>query len=175
LLSVAGSTPPRGLVQREGARVLLLSADGKLLVLRGHDPHLPSRTWWFTPGGGIEGSETVREAASRELAEETGYVVAPAELIGPVWERTAYFDFKSRPYVQHEYFFVARLTEADVVPLGSSAWTTDEQETLDEIVWLTHHDLKHASIEVFPAQLRGSWDEFTRWDGVIINLGEAYE
>ncbi len=172
---MAGSAPRTGPVEREGARVLLLSPDGTLLVLRGHDPHLPSRSWWFTPGGGVEGSESVREAASRELAEETGYVVEPGELIGPVWERTAYFDFKSRPYVQHEYFFVARLPDADVSPSGPSAWTADEAETIDEVAWLTRRQLEHASIEVFPEQLRESWDVFTGWDGKLISLGEAYE
>ncbi len=175
LPSVAGSAPATGPVEREGARVLLLSPEGKLLVLRGHDPHLPSRSWWFTPGGGLEGGETAREAASRELAEETGYVVEPGELIGPVWERTAYFDFKSRPYVQHEYFFVARLPDADSAPAGPSAWTADEGETIDEIAWVTRDDLKHASIEVFPDQLRESWQVFTGWDGHVIELGEVRE
>jgi 8-oxo-dGTP pyrophosphatase MutT (NUDIX family) len=172
---VAGSSAPQGPVEREGARVLLLSPDHKLLVLRGHDPHLPSRSWWFTPGGGIEGSETAREAAARELAEETGFVVDPEELVGPVWERTAFFDFMSRPYVPHEYFFVARLQEVDSAPDGESAWTVDEAETIDEVAWLTHQDLKHAEIEVFPEQLRESWDVFTGWDGNVIALGEAYE
>lgn len=172
---MAGNAPPTGPVEREGARVLLLSPDGKLLVLRGHDPHLTSRSWWFTPGGGVEGSETLREAAARELAEETGYVVEAEELIGPVWERTAYFDFKSRPYVQHEFFFVARLPDADVSPDGPSTWTADEEETIDEVAWLTQRDLQHASIEVFPEQLRESWDAFTGWDGNVISLGEAHE
>ena len=155
--------------------MLLLSADGTLLMLRGHDPHQPTRSWWFTPGGGVDAGESSREAACRELEEETGYVVAPEELIGPVWERMAYFDFMSRPYVQHEFFFVARLSDADASPQGNAAWTVTEQETIDEVAWLSHEDLRHASIEVFPEQLRDPWDAFSAWDGIMVSLGKAHE
>lgn len=44
--------------------------DGKvLLVERGKEPW---KGKWSLPGGGLEFGETVREAAQRELAEETG-------------------------------------------------------------------------------------------------------
>src|SRR5690606_29500424 len=43
-------TPTRH-VERVGARVLLLDGAGRVLMLRGHDPHQPQRSWWFTPGG----------------------------------------------------------------------------------------------------------------------------
>jgi 8-oxo-dGTP diphosphatase len=40
------------------------------------------RPLWTLPGGGVELSETVEEAALREVREETGYVVELDRLIG---------------------------------------------------------------------------------------------
>jgi 8-oxo-dGTP pyrophosphatase MutT (NUDIX family) len=61
---------------RRSARVLLLDAADRLLLFRMTDDI------WFTPGGGVERSESPREAAARELWEETGLRAAPHDL-GP--------------------------------------------------------------------------------------------
>ncbi|WP_062078902.1 NUDIX hydrolase [Demequina globuliformis] len=157
-------------IERYGARVLLLDGD-RLLMLRGHDPHQPSRSWWFTPGGGVEPGESERGAAVRELAEETGFVLAEHELAGPVWRRTALFDFFSRQYVQHEVFFVARREDAERRSAVDQAWTVDEQEVIDGSQWVTLAELADAGIEVFPARLSESWADFDPWDGVARDLG----
>lgn len=58
---------------RQAARVVLLDDRDRVLLFRGFDPAHPDRgSWWFTPGGGINPSESLEEAAPRELAEETG-------------------------------------------------------------------------------------------------------
>lgn len=178
--SVAGSASPSAddaqdpsVIEREGARVLLFDGDDRLLLLRGHDPHVVSRSWWFTPGGGVEAGESHRAAASRELLEETGFAVAEEALVGPVWERIAVFDFMSRPYVQHELFYVARL--ADAVDTGLRSWTVAERDTVDEVAWVTHHELRHAGIEVFPVELTEVWHGLHHWDGQLRHLGRAEE
>lgn len=66
---------------RETARVLLFAKTGEMLMIFTHwDPGtgLPPR--WLTPGGGIDDSESVLEAAVRELHEETGLKVEPTDL-----------------------------------------------------------------------------------------------
>jgi len=158
-------------IERWGARVLFLDGDGRLLLVRGHDPHQPERSFWFTPGGGVEGGESAREAAARELAEETGYVLEPHELHGPVWLRTAVFDFASRPYTQHEELFVGYLADAERRPRSEAEFTADEHEALDEFAWLSWDEVVAERREVFPDVLRDSWDVFTSWDGQTRSLG----
>src|SRR5699024_5779123 len=83
---------PDGLFCRRAARVLLLDDRDRLLLVRGHDVDDPGRTWWFTLGGGIDPGESAREAAVREVQEETGLRIAEGDLTGPVLTRSAIFD-----------------------------------------------------------------------------------
>lgn len=168
-----------GRLHRLGARVLLVDdadpAAVRLLMVLGHDPHQPERSFWFTPGGGIEAGESPREAAVRELAEETGYVLEVDELVGPVWLRTAVFDFASLPYTQTEEVFVGRLADAERRPTTDAVWTADEIEAIDDVAWMTREQLSADGREVFPAVLLESWDEFLDWNGQTRQMGRVDE
>ena len=167
-----------GRLHRRGARVLLVDRSHpvpRLLMMLGHDPDVPTRSFWFTPGGGLEGTESSREAAVRELAEETGYALETHELRGPVWTRTAVFDFASLPYSQTEDIFVADLTDAEARQRRDAVWTEQEVESIDDVSWLTREDLLADGREVFPARLLESWDAFLEWDGVTTDFGEVDE
>jgi 8-oxo-dGTP pyrophosphatase MutT (NUDIX family) len=50
---------------RRSARVLLLDASDRLLLVQSGDA-------WLVPGGGVEEGEGLAEAAARDLREETG-------------------------------------------------------------------------------------------------------
>jgi 8-oxo-dGTP pyrophosphatase MutT (NUDIX family) len=109
--------PPRagGLVSRRtSARIVLLDDDGCVLLFCGSDPALPDGSdgpaplWWFTVGGAAQAGETLPQAAVRELAEETGLRVDPAEMIGPVWRRDAVIDFNGSVIRSQEMFFIHR-------------------------------------------------------------------
>jgi 8-oxo-dGTP diphosphatase len=52
-----------------GVGVVLLEGDRVLLIRRGRPPHAGR---WSIPGGTVDLGETLRQAALRELAEETG-------------------------------------------------------------------------------------------------------
>jgi 8-oxo-dGTP pyrophosphatase MutT (NUDIX family) len=97
--------------RRVSARVVLLDEDGAVLLLCGSDPAVTEGNaprWWFTVGGAAQQGESLPEAAVRELEEETGLRVEPADMIGPVWRRDAVIDFNGSVIRSEEMFFVHR-------------------------------------------------------------------
>jgi putative (di)nucleoside polyphosphate hydrolase len=69
---------------RRGVGIMLLNREGRVFVAQRIDTRAQA---WQMPQGGIDGGETPREAALRELAEEIG--TAEAEIIAetPDWIR----------------------------------------------------------------------------------------
>lgn len=61
----------------QGVRVLALDGQGRVLLVR----HSYGSGTWMLPSGGLRRGEDPLEAAARELAEETGCVLANARLV----------------------------------------------------------------------------------------------
>ncbi len=66
-----------------GVGAIIIEDSRVLLVKRAHPP---LQAQWSIPGGVLEVGELVREAAIREVREETGLSVEPGELLG-VYDR----------------------------------------------------------------------------------------
>jgi 8-oxo-dGTP pyrophosphatase MutT (NUDIX family) len=136
--------------RRRAARVLLLDERDRLLLFRGVDPATPGATWWFTPGGGLEPGEELHDAATRELAEETGLhdvEVGPVVAYG-----TVSFSFRGQRFEQDQWFLLARTTRTDV---DSSGAGTEEHALLLEARWWTSAELRCTSETVYPLGLAG--------------------
>ncbi|WP_244317203.1 NUDIX hydrolase [Micromonospora terminaliae] len=98
------------LFEREAVRLVVLDATGRVLLFHTRDPDHPRLgTWWELPGGGLDPGETYLEAAVRELREEAGIVVAPAQVGAPTWRRRASFRHRQRRHLQDEVVVPVRL------------------------------------------------------------------
>ncbi|GGT18900.1 DNA mismatch repair protein MutT [Streptomyces tanashiensis] len=149
-VSLPGSGSGSAAVRRRVARVVLLDPDDRILLMHGYEPDHPDDSWWFTPGGGLEGDETREEAALRELAEETG--ITEVEL-GPVlWKRYCSFPFDGRRWDQDEWYYLARTRGTEAAP-RPQALTELETRSLAGLRWWTSAELSAARETVYPTRL----------------------
>lgn len=164
-----------GLPARRAARVLVLRSRPRpqILLVAGHDAADASHRWLFTPGGGIEPGEEPAQAAVRELAEESGLVVSPAQLIGPVARRLALFEFTLVTARQEEEIFA--LVDPPAAGVDTTRWTAHEREVLDGLSWWdleTVEQAVRAGTQVFPtAVVTLAWAVLRGWDGKVRHLG----
>ncbi|HEY3396343.1 MAG TPA: NUDIX domain-containing protein [Armatimonadota bacterium] len=105
-----------------GAVVLAATDPPQVALLR----HATAAEWRL-PKGKLDPGETPREAAVREVREETGLVVTVSEEIGR--SDYDYEDKHGRAIGKTVWFFLARLPEAEKL--------TPEQPTFDEARWVS--------------------------------------
>lgn len=139
---------------RTAVRVIMVNSQEQVLLFQDSDPGLPEFRWWVTPGGGIDPGETEIEAAVREVAEETGYLMPPEHLLGPVARRRVVHGYSDQVLEQEEAFYVARVGDFDV---DISGHTLEEQLTLQQSRWWALDDLATTTEWIWPAQILQLW------------------
>lgn len=137
---------------RRAARIVLLDAAGRVLLFRGTDPGRPGSRYWFTAGGGLEPGESMVEGAIREVREETGLELSPADIGEPIWHETADFPFDNRWYRQEQDFFLVQVDSWEVTMAG---FDSDELRSIDAFHWWSVAELETTVEEIYPAGLAG--------------------
>lgn len=136
--------------ERVTARLLLLDPENRILLMKGRLPSDPGAPGvWFTVGGGVEADETWREAAAREIVEETGFTDA---VIGEVLfeAEQIHHDRKGRPVLIKESFMLARC--AGGTP-SRDGWQALEREFVDDVRWWTLAELRACDEPIYPVDL----------------------
>jgi 8-oxo-dGTP pyrophosphatase MutT (NUDIX family) len=113
-----------------------------VLLLHGWDPHHPERPFWFTIGGAAEDGESLRDAAARELYEETRISVDPARLGEPIAEQTIEFSWGGHHILQDQVFYAVPVTSAEALGVSLEGLDQWEQATTDKYGWLAASDLE---------------------------------
>jgi len=139
---------------RETARVLLYSPKRTFLLLKTHfDPEVGLPPRWLTPGGGIDQGETVKMAAMRELAEETGLLLRETDLGLPVLVTSGRWDWADGKSF-HTYTDTIFELQVEEFEPNTSGFTQDEYRDVLEYRWWTLEDLLASNEPLGPHQLR---------------------
>ncbi len=93
---------------------------------------------WNLPGGAVEAREALADAAARELREETGLLVSPANLHHIGMNRYDVVGERGRAQGVN-FFFLAREWEGKPQPLENTSevgWFDPERLPADSLPWL---------------------------------------
>lgn len=136
--------------KRPSARILVLNRRNRILLFhfRFDEGPLAGKQYWATPGGALEPGESYRDAARRELFEETGIAADVGEEVA---QRDAVFEMPSGDRVRaDERYFLVRVDDR---PVDESGQGEAEARYMRAYKWWSLEDLRKTSEVVFPEKL----------------------
>ena len=133
------------------AGVIVVDGDSMLLVQHRSDDSFGGQPWWVTPGGGVEGEESLTECARREVLEETGLTVE----LG----RIAYVAVFVEPGWYHcEVFFVADSYSGSVKRSEPGAGIFDLDHLIKDVRFVPRDEME--GMTILPEALKTTfWED----------------
>ena len=138
-------------IERSVVRLVVIDPQTRVLLFLVHEPSHPEQgTCWELPGGGIEPGETYREAALRELREETGISARSTDIGPPSWRRRATFLHAGTRRLQSEVVVPVRVSRAIVDGAGQ---LDDEKAIYLGFRWWPVADIEASAERFYPGRL----------------------
>jgi 8-oxo-dGTP pyrophosphatase MutT (NUDIX family) len=139
-------------LERDAVRVVLIDADGQVLLFHVLTPDEAPDGWWELPGGGIDPGETYLEAAIREIREETGLTLDPAQVGPPTWRRDSTWRSRGERRLQHEVVVLARVA-AHHPAITDGGRTPEEVEDYVAARWWGMGEIAESRVRFYPSRL----------------------
>ena len=135
----------------------LVEQDGRILMVRAVKQG--AYDFWVAPGGGVQGEESLVDAAKREVMEESGIEVDHLRL--------AYIEELITPDMRVcKFWFAAKAVGGAIDASAPEA----AQEHITEAAWLSRDQMQDKT--VFPSVLQGRfWDDLHGGFHQVVPLG----
>ncbi|HET9893429.1 MAG TPA: NUDIX domain-containing protein [Streptosporangiaceae bacterium] len=139
-------------LERAAVRVVLADASGRVLLFNVLTPDETPDGWWELPGGGIEPGESYLDTTIREIREETGLLLDPAQISPPTWRRDSTWRSRGKRRLQHEIVVRAQLA-GDQPPVVDGGRTQEETEDYVAARWWHVPEILRSHERFYPGRL----------------------
>lgn len=127
---------------RKAVRAILISPNNKVLMMKILSPYT-NKSFWITPGGGLENKESIDNAIKRELKEELG--LTNFELGSLVWLREHTFTWEEKRICQNEEYYIVHTEEFKPIIADKI-----EAKFLQEFRWWSLKDIEKSEENFTP-------------------------